>query len=167
MRIAALAAAGLSLFALSASAQDSRVWSLDVGKTETYLRFAEPDSDDQPLSLHCTRKTGQIVVRFDVEHRLADRLQGEDWVDRLGRPAPWPVSVTLSSTTARTTLPGGAHADQLNGGSSIQVEVTDRAPVMREFAKSGVLRASALEDTVETPPAPRAMASRLLQTCKQ
>lgn len=152
--------------ALPALAQDGRAWSLAVGDVEAHMGFGAPESDDRLLALYCTRKTGQIHVGFDVDRRLADRLNGQAWVDSSGRPAPWPVSVTLASATARTTVPGKADADEMNGGSSISVEVSDRAPVMAEFVKTGVLKLTALEQTVEAPPPPRGLAARLLRACK-
>jgi hypothetical protein len=158
-----LAAAG------SAQAQEEATaprWIRAVEKTEAHLTYAVPESDEVQLSLSCTRDTGQIRIFFPVEERMAQTLRGSTWLDRVGRPAPWPVSVTVVSGEQATTVRGEAHADELAGGSSVSVELTDRAPVIQAFAKTGELRVAALGTSVAVPPAPRRDASRLVRACR-
>jgi len=161
--LAALLAAGA---AQAQEAEPAPRWIGAVEKTEAHLTFAVPESDEVALSLSCTRKTGQIRIFFPAEERLAATLRGSTWLDKVGRPAPWPVSVTVASGVQSTTVRGEAHPDELAGGSSVSVELTDRAPVMQAFAKSGELRVSALGTTVTVPPAPRRDASRLVRACR-
>lgn len=161
--LAAVLAAG------AARAQDADPaprWTGAVEKTEAHLTYAVPESDEVELSLSCTRKTGQIRIFFPAEERLAATLRGSTWLDKVGRPAPWPVSVTVASGVQSTTVRGEAHPDELAGGSSVSVELTDRAPVMQAFAKTGELRVAALGTTVAAPPAPRRDARRLVRACR-
>ena len=159
--IAALAAA-------PAAAQDEASrWFGQVDKTEAFLTFGVPESDEIEASLSCTRKTGQIRILFPVQHRMAETLRGgTTWVDNLGRPAPWPVSVTVGSATQQTTVRGSANVDELGGGSTITVELSERAPVMQEFATTGQLRLIATGETVAHAPAPRREASRFVRACR-
>ncbi|MFC3077127.1 hypothetical protein ACFODL_03385 [Phenylobacterium terrae] len=167
MRAALILAAVLTAGAAQAQEADPAPrWMGAVEKTEAHLTYAVPESDEVELSLNCTRKTGQIRIFFPVEERLAETLRGSTWLDKVGRPAPWPVSVTVASGAQSTTVRGEAHPDELAGGSSISVELTDRAPVMQAFAKTGELRVSALGTTVAVPPAPRRDASRLVRACR-
>lgn len=156
-----LAAAG------AAQAQEAAPrWMGAVDKTEAHLGYAIPESDEVALALNCTRKSGQMRIFFPVEARLAETLRGSTWLDRVGRPAPWPVSVTVESAGQTTTVRGRADPDELAGGSSVTVELTDRAPVMQAFAKTGELRVTALGTTVAVPPAPRRDASRFVRACR-
>lgn len=148
---------------------DGPVWAFTAAKlpeTVSYLRYAIPDADEIGVTLSCPRKSGEITARFDVDQRLADHLQGRTWVDRIGRPPPWPISVTLASATAATTLRGQAQPDEMNGGSSISVDVSDRAPVLAEFARTGQLKLTALSGSVQPPPAPKGLAGRFLRSCR-
>lgn len=159
--LAALLAAG------AAQAQEAAPrWMGAVEKTEAHLTFAVPESDEVELSLSCIRDSGQIRIFFPVEERMAETLRGSTWLDKVGRPAPWPVSVTVASGEQSTTVRGQAHPDELAGGSSVSVELTDRAPVMQAFAKTGELRVAALGTTVAAPPVPRRDARRLVRACR-
>lgn len=166
---AALLSLALLLAPGAAQAQEADPaprWIGAVEKTDAHLTYAVPESDEVELALSCTRKTGQIRILFPVEQRLAATLRGSTWLDKVGRPAPWPVSVTVTSGAQSTTVRGQADADELAGGSTVIVELTDRAPVMQNFAKSGELRVAALGTTVSVPPAPRRDASRLVRACR-
>lgn len=175
MKTAAPYAACLALLAaLPVQAQDGRpadgrVWSVSIPKKPddtAFLSYALPDSDDVGIALSCKVKTGQIDIHFAVDQRLAERLSGQTWVDKIGRRAPWPVSVRLASGLEATTVPGLANPDEMNGGSSVTAELADRAPVIGAFRKTGALRAEAMGTTVEAPPAPGRLVSRFLGACR-
>lgn len=159
--LSALASAG------AAQAQeDAGRWFGEVEKTEAFLSYGTPGSEEVELGMSCTRKTGQIRIVFPVAQRLAETLRGSTWLDSVGRPAPWPVSVTVSSAVQSTTVRGQADANELSGGSSVSVELSERAPVLQEFAKTGQLRLIAVGDTVAPPPAPRRDARRFVRSCR-
>jgi hypothetical protein len=169
MRAVVALAALAVLAAGAAQAQEEDYaprWMVQVEKAEAHLAYAVPESDEVQVALSCTRKTGQIRIFFPAEERLAETLRGSTWLDKVGRPAPWPVSVTVASGAQSTTVRGQADADELAGGSSVTVELTDRAPVIQAFAKTGELRVSALGTTVEVPPAPRRDAGRFVRACR-
>ena len=163
-----LALALLLLSATAAQAQDGRVWTLANDKTqpEVALVYGAPNSDDLVMGLRCPRGTGQVTASFLVEARLADRRENDVWVDKIGRPAPWPTSVTLASGLASATLRGQASADDLNGGSLLSAEVATRAPVIAAFKKTGVMTLTGLGETKSAPPVPLKQVRPFLSACK-
>lgn len=163
-----LALALLLLSATAAQAQDGRVWTLANDKTlpEVALVYGASNSDDLVMALRCPRGTGQVTTSFLVEARLADRQENNVWVDKIGRPAPWPTSVTLASGLASATLRGQASADDLNGGSLLSAEVATRAPVIAAFKKTGVMTLTGLGETRSAPPVPLKQVRPFLSACK-
>lgn len=163
-----LALALLLLSASTAQAQDGRVWTLvnDKALPDVTLVYGAPNSDDVVIALRCPRQTGQISASFPVTVKLADHRQGEVWVDKIGRPAPWPTSVTVASGGASATLRGQASADDLNGGSLLSAEVATRAPVIAAFKKTGVITLSGLNETQGAPPVPLKQVRPFLSACR-
>jgi hypothetical protein len=163
-----LALALFLLTATAAQAQDGRVWTLSNDKTlpDVALVYGAPNSDDVVAALRCPRGTGQVIASFPVGARLADRLENDIWVDKIGRQAPWPASVTVASGLASATLRGHASADDLNGGSLLTAELATRAPVIAAFKKTGVITLSGLGETKSTPPVPLKQVRPFLSACK-
>lgn len=158
----------LLLTATAAQAQDGRVWTLSNDKAlpDVALVYGVPNSDDVVVALRCPRGTGQITASFPVAPRLADRQENDVWVDKIGRPAPWPASVTLASGLASATLRGQAGPDDLNGGSLLSAEVATRAPVIAAFKKTGVITLSGLGETKSAPPVPLKQVRPFLSACR-
>jgi len=123
------------------------------------------DGEDMTASLRCKPHAGRIEVVFLVDHPLADHLQGDVWVDKAGRRAPWAVTVHAASGAAAADLPGKANADQMNGGSEIDVALSAASPVAQAFAATGALKLTALGETPKLPPAPAALAAKLVKSC--
>lgn len=163
-----LALALLMLTASAAQAQEGRVWTLGNDKVlpDVTLVYGAPNSDDVVIALRCPRQTGQVTASFAVAAKLADRRQGEVWVDKIGRPAPWPTSVTIASGAASATLRGQASADELNGGSLLSAEVATRAPVIAAFRKTGVITLTGLNETKDAPPVPLKQVRPFLSACR-
>jgi hypothetical protein len=162
-----VAVLAFALFATAANAQETRVWSVETPKDEpAWLRYATPDTDDQPLAFACQRKSGQVKVLAIIGRQMGARKDGGIWVDRAGVRAPWPLSVSLFSEKASATLRGGAEPEELSGGSLIVSEFSTRAPFAESFRKSGYVRVAAGGETVEPPPAPKSMVRKFLGTCK-
>lgn len=161
-------ALGLLLTAPAAHAQDTRTWVLAADKTapDVALTYGAPASDDVVVTLRCPRQTGQVTAAFAVVAKLAARRQGAVWVDGIGRPAPWPTSVTIASGTATATLRGLAGVDERNGGSLLSAEIATRAPAIAAFRKTGVIILTGLNETREAPPAPLKLVRSFLSACK-
>jgi len=159
---------GLALAAGAAQAQEDAApqWRSAVDKADAWMNYGVPEAEETELVLSCTRGTGQIKILFPVQHRPPSTIRGSTWVDDVGRPAPWPTSVTVASGAASTTVRGQADVDELSGGSTITVELSEKAPVMQAFAKSGELRLIAMGETVAHPPAPRRDAARFVRSCR-
>ena len=158
----------LAAAATRAQAQAPRSWNLAADKAapEVTLFYGAPQTDDVVLALKCPRQTGQVTVSFSVAARLADRQSAGVWVDKIGRPAPWPASVVLTSGIATTTLRGQAMPDDLDGGTWLAAEVSTRAPVIAAFKKTGVLSASGLGQNASGPPAPLKLVRPFLSACR-
>lgn len=118
------------------------------------------------VTFTCEKDSRQIVARFRVAQRLGVRNENGFWVDDVGRPAPWPVSVTLASTAFQTTIPGLAEVDPQGTGSLISVEFSDRAPVTEGFQQTGVITLAALGGVVSPTPAPRRTVQSFLRYCR-
>ena len=158
----------LAATATGAQAQTPRSWNLvaDKAAPDVTLFYGVPQTDDVALTLRCPRQTGQITVGFGVGAKLADRQSAGVWVDKIGRPAPWPASVVLTSGVATTTLRGQAMPDDLDGGTRLAAEVSTRAPVIAAFKKSGVIAASGLGETASGPPVPLKLVRPFLSACR-
>ena len=162
-----VAGIALALFATASQAQETRAWAVETPKdAEAWLRYATPDTDDQPLAFSCVRKSGQVKVAGAISRRLGVKMEGGVWLDRAGLRAPWPMSVTLSSEGASATLRGQAHADEVTGGTLAIAEFSTRAPFAEAFRKTGVVSLTAAGETLQPPPAPKSMVRKFLGTCK-
>ena len=161
-----LAMTGTSAFAQPAV--DGRAWYVDVikGAPQARLYFGVPEIDDVGLTLSCPPGSGQVTASFRVAKQLADRQVGGVWVDKAGIKTPWPASVKLTSGAASSTLRGKASADELDGGSFISVEIATRAPVIASFAKTGLVQATALGETISHPVATLRLVRKFLSACK-
>lgn len=145
-------------------------WMLSVPKSRepgrAQLVFADPEAGAPRLSLSCDAGSGMIVAAFDVGQKLASRQRNGVWIDAIGRPEPWAVSVSVASVTQTTTLRGAARHNAATSGSSIAVEIATAAPVVAEWRKTGALRFRAALEERQEPPAPRAMVAKFLRVCK-
>lgn len=169
MKTEALAAAcAVCLLVPSAAgAQADRFWTLDIPRAPldvAHLIYLAPTSGAPVLAVSCKKKTGQVIASFDVGGSLAAGRRGDVWVDRIGRPAPWPVSVTLTSGGQTTTLRGQAHPNA-QGGSTVSVEAASRAPVFDAWKTSAELKLEAMDETVAPPPAKKGLIGRFLRFC--
>lgn len=158
-------ALALSLLAAPALAQE-QTWSYRADTDPAQLTLTSPLGDGVLLAFTCLKDSRQIVAAFPVDRGLAVRQEAGGWVDDVGRPAPWPISVTLTSGEAQTTIPGEARPDPLAQGSIVTVEFADRAPVAEAFRDSGEIQLAALGEVVTPLPAPRRELRRFLGYCR-
>lgn len=150
---------------LPAAAQDSP-WSYRAPPEPVELRYESATGDPSALVLSCVKDSRQVIAQFPVPRRLAATYGNGRWLDDVGRPAPWPVSVTIASTGVQTTIPGQADIDPAGGGSIVTVEFADRAPVAEAFRLTGEIRLSALGGGVTPVPAPRRSVQGFLRYCR-
>lgn len=165
----ALAGFAALFLAAPAAAQQTAivpgVWTYAAEATQAELVFRDA-SGLGLMALTCVKDSGQITAEFPSAASLAVEMSGGRWLDRVGRPAPWPVSVTLASGEAQTTIPGEARPDSAALGSVVSVEFSDRAPVAAAFGRTGELRLSGLEAVVAPPAAPRRDLRRFMSFCR-
>lgn len=148
-----------------AAAQDSP-WTYRAPPEPAELRYMSATGDGHALILSCVKDSRQVIAQFPVPRRLAATFGGGRWLDDVGRPAPWPVSVTIASVDAQTVIPGQADIDPAGGGSIVTVEFADRAPVAEAFRLTGEIRLSALGGGVEPVLAPRRAVQGFLRYCR-
>lgn len=167
LSIKSLSALGLLALvpALPASAQEP-TWILRSNSDPAELGYATLDGQEVTLALSCAKDSRQIVAYFTAARTLAVRHENGRWVDDVGRAAPWPVSVTLSSGDQTTTIPGQASIGSSPQGSAVRVEFADRAPVAENFAKTGQLSLAALGSVIAPPAAPRRELRSFLRYCR-
>lgn len=167
MKAPLIALAFASLPALAAAQYVSeRDWLYRADDTLAQFMHAVPETDDVGLTLSCTKDTGQVTVGLRSGRTLGVRQVNGAWVDDIGRPAPWPVSVTVASGAVSTVVPGQATFDELDGGSYVTAELSDRAPVIEAFARTGDIRVEALGAQERQPPARPGDVRRFLRFCR-
>lgn len=155
----------LLLFAAPAAAQDG-AWTYRAEPEPVEFSYVAPGAFAPALFLTCVKDSRQLVARFPVDQKLGVQTLDGRWIDDVGRPAPWPVSVTLISGEAQTTIPGLADVDPQGAGSLVSVEFADRAPVAEAFGKTGVISLAALGGVVSPSPAPRRSVQSFLRYCR-
>ncbi|MFN3574414.1 MAG: hypothetical protein ACK4TR_12885 [Phenylobacterium sp.] len=152
--------------AFTPAAAQERTWMLRREPDPAQLAYATPATDDWVVAFTCREDSGQIIAAFPAAQALGVRQENGLWLDDVGRPAPWPISVTLSSGPYQTTIPGEVIVDASGEGSIVRVEFADRAPVAEAFADEGVIRLAALGAVVEPPPAPRGELRGFFRYCR-
>src|SRR3990167_5717288 len=104
-----------ALAATAAQAQDTRVWMVQTPKdNDAWLRFATPDTDDQPGGFRCTPKSGQGQGIAEGRRAVSTRM---------------PAGGTGASAPASATLRGWADPNPITGGGLITAEFSTRAPL--------------------------------------
>jgi hypothetical protein len=162
MRLSPVLACAALLAAGAAQAQPvAPAWTVDTPK-DAEARLALEGGPD----LRCVRKAGQVIAEIPVPKRLADRREGDVWLDRAGLAAPWPASVTFVSGEASATLRGQARPDEVAGGSLLHTEISTAAPVIEAWRKTGLLEFRALGESLVPPPAPKGMIRKFLGACR-
>lgn len=147
-----LIAACALLAATAAQAQDTRVWVVETPKdNDAWLRYATPDTDDQPAAFRCTPKSGQVQVIAELGKAVSARI---------------PTSVTVASAPASATLRGSADANPITGGAMVTAEFSTRAPLVAAFRKSGLVSVTALGETLAPPPAPKRAVRKFFGVCR-
>lgn len=164
-------AAALALAAPAAHAQgigeEGRVWATRFAPDkQPILVYGTPNTADARLTLSCVRKTGQVQLMFPVAARPALQKRGQGFVDKAGRPPPWPLSVTLASSTQRTTVPGAVDIDPVAGGSIVRVELATRAPVIEELGRPSPVGVEAFGEIADIPAAPKKLIRKFLKDCR-
>ena len=152
--------------AFTASAAQERSWMLRREPDPAQLAYATPGTEDWVVAFTCMKDSGQIIAAFPAAQALGVRQENRIWLDDVGRAAPWPISVTLSSGLEQTTIPGEVIADATGRGSIVRVEFADRAPVAEAFADDGVIRLAGLGEVVEAPEVPRGELRGFFRYCR-
>jgi len=170
VRASALARPLLALGLLAAGASPALAkspWRLTIDADGPYLTVGDAESESPATSLHCKPHEGKIGVTLFVERRVADRLKGDTWVDKAGRPYPWPTTVRVVSGPVSADVAAKTSPDEMNGGSEVDLTLAPTAPVMVAFAKSGALKFTAWGETTRDPPVPPALAAKLVKGCSR
>lgn len=118
------------------------------------------------LGFACQKGSGQVEVRLVAARTLADHKDGETSFDAAGVPAPWPASIAFASGTDATTLRGHAEPNPAGPGSVLTTEISTAAPVIKAFAKSGMISLTALGETIVEPPVKPGLVRKFLGVCR-
>lgn len=166
MRLAVIAAA--ALLAGPALAQDTRTWTFAETEEGAHLSYGTPESDDLPIAFHCQKGTGEVSVFLVFEHREATEAPNADgeWVNAKGEVAPWKTTLVIGTSSGDFKAPASVEADEMNGGSSIEVTAGVGDPPFVAISRDGKMTFKAYGETVSPPTAPKAEFRKLLRLCK-
>jgi hypothetical protein len=139
-------------------------WTLETPKAAPAI-FTYARDGAQLVQMTCQPDSGQILFRVAVRKRLAARKSGTIWTNAVGMPAPWPASVTLTSTGAASTLRGALDAETQTGASIALAEASTQAPVIRNFGKAGALTFTIAGESIAPEPAKAGDARKFLRAC--
>lgn len=139
-------------------------WLVETPKDAPATLIYGPPTAPQ-LGFACPRGSGQVTARFLIGRKLADHRVGEVWVDSAGVAAPWPVSVVFASGEAASTLRGQAEPAP-SDGAAVTSEISTAAPVIKAFAKTGMISLTAVSETVSPAPAKPGMVRKFVGACK-
>ena len=114
----------------------------------------------------CQKGSGQVEVRVVAAKTLADHRLGEATLDAVGVPAPWPASLGFASADETSTQRGHAEPNPAGPGSVVTSEISTAAPVIKAFAKTGMIGLTALGETTAQPPVKPALVRRFLGVCR-
>jgi hypothetical protein len=114
----------------------------------------------------CQKGSGQVEVRLVAARTLADHRNGETSFDAAGVPAPWPASIAFASGTDATTLRGHAEPNPAGPGSVLTTEISTAAPVIKAFARTGMISLTALGETTSEPPVKPGLVRKFLGVCR-
>lgn len=114
----------------------------------------------------CQKGSGQVEVRLVAAKTLADHKSGDTAVDAAGVPAPWPASLGFASGTDSSTQRGHAEPNPAGAGSVVTGEISTAAPVIKAFAKTGMITLTALGETTPQPPVKPGLVRKFLGVCR-
>ena len=157
-----LAVAGAARAAAPAPAFDP-AWAVDTPKdAPATLVHGSPAT----VGFACQKGSGQVEVRLVAARTLTDHKDGDTAIDAAGVPAPWPASLAFASGADTTTLRGHAEPDPAGPGSVLTAEISTAAPVIKAFAKTGLLTLTALGETTPQPPVKPGLVRKFLGVCR-
>jgi hypothetical protein len=166
MKALPLLAALAVLSAVPAQAQEDFQWRFRTSPGHSHLVYGPEGSDVGDLWFRCRDASNRIAIAFNVERRIGVELRGTTYHDEAGRPAPWPVRVTVVSGQHRAALSGQAHHDEARQASFVTADFPMGGPVLSAFSRSGRFAASAFGETTDTPPASPELVSQFIQACQ-
>lgn len=166
MKAFSVLAALALLSAVPAHAQDGFEWRFRTSPGHSHLVYGAEGSDVGDLWFRCRDASNRITVAFNVERQIGVELRGATYFDETGRPAPWPVRVTVVSGQHRAALSGQAHHDEARTASFITADFPMGGPVLSAFGRSGEFAASAYGETTDTPRAPAELVRQFLEACQ-
>jgi len=139
--------------------EDQAVWHFWQTEEGTHLNHAIPDSDDAGSGFHCQTGTGQIQIAHWADHAMPG--------DGPETPRTETTPLTLTSGKVSKTYQASANSEEMYGGTETYADTTPDDPVLKEFARTGVLQFTAYGDTTTYEPAKPADVARLLAGCRK
>jgi hypothetical protein len=167
MKHAALAAAAIVLAPAIAQARPGDIWQLETNTDSVVLHYGIPPSrgeQDMP-GVMCLPHSAYQAVLFTDRHHYPVRQRGDDWVNRAGRPAPWPMTMTIGSGAANVTLPAHGEMETEDELVMVTADIPASGPIVTSFRRTGQLRLSSLGETPRLPPAPQGLLRRFFAAC--
>lgn len=139
--------------------EDQAVWHFWQTEEGTHLNHAIPESDDAGSGLHCQTGTGQIQIAHWADHAMPG--------DGPETPRTETTPLTLTSGKVSKTYQASANSEEMYGGTETYADTTPDDPVLKEFARTGVLQFTAYGDTTAYENAKPADVARFLAGCRK
>ena len=167
MKYAAFAAAALILAPAAAQARPGDIWQMETNTDSVVLHYGVPPErgeQDMP-GIMCLPHSVYQAMLFTDRHHYPVRQRGDDWVNRAGRPAPWPMTMTVGSGVANVTLPASGEMETDDELVMVTANIPTSGPIVTTFQHTGQLRLSAAGETPRLPPAPAPLVRRFFAAC--
>jgi len=126
-------------------------WELGVDKESAGLALSS--ANEMPL-LEC--KIGKGVVSVTLHFKREIKVKADGSIK---------TPMVIASGTVTATVPAEAYLNGNYGGTDVAADIPAKAPVLAAFARTGLLKRTALGEASGDPPTPIAMAARFVRVC--
>lgn len=141
------------------AAADQAIWHFWQTEEGTHLNHAIPDSDDAGSGFHCQTGMGQVGISHWADHAMPG--------DGPENPRTEMTPLTLTSGKVSKTYQAAANSEEMYGGTETYADTTPDDPVLKEFARTGVIQFTAYGETTAYEAAKPADVAKLLAGCRK
>ena len=139
--------------------EEQAVWHFWQTEEGTHLAHSIPDSDDAGSGFHCQTGTGQIQIAHWADHAMPG--------DGPETPRQETTSLKLTSGAVSRTYQASANSEEMYGGTETYADTTPDDPVLKEFARTGMIQFTAYGETTSYEAANKGDVAKLLAGCRK
>lgn len=136
------------------------VWSFWQTEEGSHLTYAVPESDDTANYFVCQTGTGTLQASVWADHAIPGEPSAEARTEM--------TELTLVSGATSKSYEAVAEGEEMYGGAQVTaMNVGLNDPVIREFARTGVIQMKAYGETTKMPAVKLSDVKQLLDACKK